>query len=328
VAAVDDDADQDPPIAGRPAEFNGAVGSFAAVATSVDRKELPAQSPLDLTVTITASGPILRPPQRPNLKKWTQFAVEDLTNGPESTRGGPVWQFRYRLTPLSVDVTEVPALEFIYYKPGIRPASKGYQTLYADAIPLVVKPAVSVDASAVQGGGKPVQPPQGVLEIETGSTVLQSPGQPWFPPTLVVLCMFLAPVLGCIGWYVVWRRLHPDVVWRRRRQQSKAARQAVRALQDTTPRRPDESVRRTTDILTLYLRERWELPALHPTPSEIRRFLDTTMVGGEGAERAATFLEMCDRARFAPAQPIDPVKSAGLAINLILTLEAESCALQ
>jgi hypothetical protein len=324
-AGADDDAANDePPIAGRPAEFNGAVGSFKAVTTRVDRKELPAQSPLELSVTITAGGPVQRAPERPSLKKWTQFAVDDLP-GPEAAPAGPVWKFRYRLKPLSTDVKQIPALEFVYYKPGIRPASKGYQTLYTESIPLVVTPAVTVDASAVQGGTKPLEPPESVLRVATGDHVLGSAYRWSLPSTLWLLIAFLLPPIGCVIGYFAARWLHPESMQQRRRRQSRAARQAIEALQKAQRLEADARVKRAAGILGDYLRQRWDLRTLEPTAAEVRADLGRAGLGRSEADRAAQFFELCDRQRFAPRGPTDLMKSPDLAINLINTLEADPC---
>lgn len=321
--AQDDALGDEPPIVGRPAEFSGAVGSFAAVATSVDRKELPAQSPLVLVVTITAGGPVASAPGRPSLKKWSQFSVEGLP-GPVGAPAGPIWEFRYQLKPLSTDVKEVPALEFVYYKPGIRPASKGYQTLYADSIPLTVTPAKGVDASAVQGGSKPPEPPESILSIATGVDVLRSRGDD-LPPVPWLVIFALGPPLGCWVWYITWRKLYPDALARNRQQRSRAAQKALVDLERARRGGTEDLPLRMGEIFAGYLQQRWDLPVLQPTPEEVADHLRRVGRSPKQSESVAGFLRLCDQQRYAPATMRGRFDGPKTARTLILELETDAC---
>src|SRR5207248_1790069 len=69
------------------------------------------------------------------------------------------------------------------------------------------------------------------------------------PGAFVLGLMLLAPPLGGLAWYVAWRRLYPDAARRARRQRSRAAQEALKALRDAEKRDPDEQARRDADLL-------------------------------------------------------------------------------
>jgi hypothetical protein len=55
-----------PPVAGKPDRFNGAVGVFK-ITTRAESKTVQVEKPLLFTVRVTATGKVLTPPSRPAL---------------------------------------------------------------------------------------------------------------------------------------------------------------------------------------------------------------------------------------------------------------------
>lgn len=106
-----------------------------------DRTQLTAEEPITLTLRIAGPGN-LADTARPNLAKldaFKPFAVENLDD--RFIPGDPPRrEFRYRVRPRSPAVKEIPRFKLVYFNPRIMPASRGYQTTYADAIPLTVRP--------------------------------------------------------------------------------------------------------------------------------------------------------------------------------------------
>ena len=78
------------------------------------------------------------------------------------------WEFVYRLKLRSVSVKSIPALPFCFFNPEfLRPnalsRSRGYQTIYSDDIPLVVKPRPQPEP--VPKETKPVRVPETVYQL-------------------------------------------------------------------------------------------------------------------------------------------------------------------
>lgn len=320
-------ADDDLPVAGRPANFNGAVGPYVEVATQAEPTVLPAETPLTITVRITALGPVRQPPRRPNLTKLPlfagQFFIEELPDKDRYEAEEQTWQFVYRLKPRTTQVKAIPSLPFDYFKPGLVPPSKGYQTLYAEEIPLTVTAPPAVQAAEVQGPGQPSRAPDMLYDITAGPAVLRSQDGWGLPSPFVLALLVLVPPAVCAGWYVAWRRLYPDsarLVWQRR---SRAARQALRALRKLHRHPAGQQTPQAAAILADYLRRRTDFSPAEPTPAEVTAHLVNAGASAPLAEKVALFFEVCDAARFAP-EPLPGLDNdLAAATQLILTLEAE-----
>jgi hypothetical protein len=317
----------EPPIAGQPQDFSGAVGSYR-IAMAAQPTELQAEDPLILTVRITGSGPAQHHPRRPDLRKRAAFArrfhIENLPDAPSQPQPG-VWEFQYRLKPLRPDVREIPALRFDYYKPGTIPREKGYRATYARAIPLRLLPRAEVTAEDVQGP-LPAQPiPDRLYQITRGpETVLQRQSVGAFPTVALLAILLVAPPLLCAIGYAAWRYFYPDAARRARRQQSRAAREALAAIRATEDKRLDDPGRTVAEIMTAYLRRRLDFSAAEPTPAEVAVLLAERGAGPDLVGRAGAFFQACDAARFGPEQPDGRDHLHASARDLILVLEAHS----
>jgi hypothetical protein len=330
VSAQPDDDPDEPPVVGQPAGFNGAVGVYK-VATTAEPTDLQAEDPLTLTVRITGSGSPRHPPQRPPLRRLPEFTrrfvIEDLP-GPSPTASPAVWEFRYRLKPLNPTVKEIPALRFDYFKPGVIPREKGYRSTYAPAIPLTVRPRAQVQPADIQGAA-PVAHPEALYELAEDPAAVLGHAEPFALPAgwLVALMLLLPPVL-CAGWYAGWRLRYPDTVRLARRRQSRAARQALQALEGIRPDHPGSLAWQVGAVVADYLRQRWDLAAVEPTPAEVADHLKQLGCAGSLADQAAAFFRACDTARFAPDHAAGPEDWKAAAAQLITALEDQPCPAQ
>ncbi len=312
-------SDQEPPVAGRPPFFNGAAGIFR-VATEASPTKLQAEAPLRLTVRVTSVGEVRRAPRRPRLAEWPRFAEQfyckDLAPDEGRQLDDDTWEFAYELKPRRADVREIPAWPFVYFRAGILPAHKGYQTLYADPIPLTVEPRETVRPGDVQGPTRPIRAPDETFRVTTGPAVLRR-APPWtLPGPAVLVTMAVAPPLGCLLWYLVWRRRYPDAAKVARRRQSAAARRALRALRS----RGDDPPRRGAAAVAGYLRDRAGLRAAEPTPEEVADCLRRASLPESLIEPSAKFFASCDAARFDPdpsARARDLTEAAAALVNAL-----------
>jgi hypothetical protein len=329
----------EPPVRNRPAHFSEAVGSFD-VTTEAKPTTVRLGQTLTLTVRVTATGPVQQPPRRPDLRDLAAFQdhffIENLP-GPDDDSDAPAkdkttWVYAYRLKPRDTRVDAVPSFPFVFYKP-VPPGHVGrgsFQTRFAPRIALTVQPAEVAPAPSEGTKDLPaLQAPEAVYQIVEGSAVLRRPSA-WdmAGPVAAVVVLAAVPVL-CAGWYLLWRRRHPDAARLARRRRSLAARHALRALEGVRKQPAEEQPRQAATVVALYLRERVELPTSAPTPEEAARHLARAGVPPEMADAVAGFLRSCDLARFAPAALRDggPGKEgwAAAAGSLIVRLEEESC---
>ena len=324
VRADSRDDPNEPPLVGQPDNFSGAVGSYKITAAA-QPTELQAEDALTFTLRITGHGPTGRQPTRPDLRRMLafrkRFVVEDLDQKADAAAG--VWEFRYRLKPLNAEVTEIPTVRFVYFKPGLLPKEKGYRSAYSESIPLTVKPRTEVQATDVQGREEPSRFPDTVFELAEGpAAVLRR--EKWFalPGGLTLfITLLVAPPFLCAGWYLAWRRLYPDAARLARRRRSRAAEIALRSLEQAGKADPDRTVPQFVTIMAEYLRGRWELPAAEPTPAEVVEHLRRIGCPAELAERAGAFFGACNTARFAPGGGPGCDALRAMAAQLVLDLE-------
>ncbi len=318
VFAVSVRADEDEiPVVGRPVDlpFSEASGWFT-VQTRAEPTTLEAETPLTFTVSVRAVRPPKHSPQRLDLRQLPDFAKQFYIEDPSEEVNRPddrTWEFAYRLKPRRAEVREIPSLPFVYFNPYLLTANKGFQVLYTDPISLRVLPHETVQV--------PVQAPESAFVLATGPAVLERQ-TPWTPPSIgVCLALLLAPPLGCVAWYLCWRRLYPDAARLASQRRSRAARRALQALH--AARRLDAHSRaaRTAAIVADYLQQRLDLSIAEPTPREVAVLFAQHGCSPALTEQAVRFFEACDRSRFMPvAEPFDPRDAA---VQLILAVESE-----
>jgi len=323
------DAAEHPPVVGRPERFSGAVGSFQEgdVTLHAEPRELVEGQSLLVTVRVATSGDVQRPPHRPDLKSSPRFAarfyIEDLPNQDRLQPESRQWAFVYRFKPRDATVSEVPALEFNFYKPGFRPPSRGYQTIYAEALAISVKPPTPSVAPRIAEGIESQAVPASVLALTTGTTLLRTDEPRRLPRLLLIGFLLAAPPTLFVGWFFLWRRLRPDAARQSSQLRSWAGHRALYALRNQRSSDKTTDLLRAAQVVTEYLHQRFELSAKAPTPAEVGRLLRGSGLSSPGIEKAERFYSACDAARFAPV-PSDggaPIK----ADDVILALEAELC---
>jgi hypothetical protein len=316
----------EPPVRNRPAHFSGGVGSFAIKATAAPT-ELHVEEPLTLTLHITAVTPPRQPPRRPELRDLPgfkeSFYLEALPE-PEASRhpDDRTWEFRYRLKPRTTAVEGIPGIPFVFYKPSPSPSARGsYQTVYANRVPLTVKPAEPAES------GLPdtlPRAPASALRVVQGPAVLRHPDD-WSAALVWAGALVLvgAPA-GCGVWYLCWRRLHPDDGRRIQQLRSQAARHALGTLTGLDRHPAAEQPALAVRILTAYLRQRADLPAADPTPEAAAAHLRRAGFSASTGEAVARFLRDSDVARFAPVGADKRDEWRTRTADLILSLETES----
>ncbi len=245
-----------------------------------------------------------------------QFYIEEPSSEEPTRPDERTWQFVYRLKPRRTNVSEIPSLPFVYFNPYLLTANKGFQVIYTDAIPLHVLPHETVQV--------PVQAPESAFTLATGSGVLDRQTA-WTPPGMVTRIVFLlTPPLICGIWYVCWRRMYPDAALQARQRRSCAARQALPKLHAARRLNAEECANRAAAIVTNYLQQRLDLGVAEPTPREIGILFAQRACSRALTEQAVRFFEVCDRSRFLPVTISERPNLPDSAIQLILTVEAET----
>jgi hypothetical protein len=314
----------EPPLRNRPPRFNGAVGSFD-ISTDAKPTTLHLDETLTLTVRITATGPVQRPPTRPDLRDEPKFVekfhIEALPVPDDQPADRSPWEFVYRLKPRDAKVDAVPSLPFVFYRPGSSPTARGaYQTVYTKHIPLTVKPPKATSSPAAP---KPIEAPEWAWQITEGEAVLHRPAPSLVPGVVVALLVLLAmPGLSAV-WYLVWRRRYPAAARLAALQRSEAARQALHSLRSLHRLPPEDQPRQAGAAVTTYLRQRIALSIAEPTAVEVAAALRGAGGSEPLAGEVARFFREADEARFAPGLATPVGSWEGEAVRLVLALEGE-----
>jgi hypothetical protein len=322
------------PLVGRPADlpFSGASASFHVTGaepeyrvpftlqTTAAPAEVEALAPLTFTVTVQAAGRVHNPPARLDLRQVPAFArsfhIEDVTDGKKETISPAVWRWSYRLKPRSAGVLEVPGLPFVFYNPDLRPTEKAFQVIWTDPIPLRVLPA---DRQL-----PPVDAPGVALEFAGGSGLLAAQPE-WAGPGIgLVAVVILVPPLGCTLWYLLWRRLYPDVARMTRQRRSRAARHALATLTRLGKETGRVRAEAITRALADYLRERFDLPSAEPTPAEAAAWFARLELPSELVDQVSQLLERCAELRFRPGDS-ETTDLGGAVETWIVAVEESPC---
>ncbi len=294
--------EDEPPVAGRPVNYSEIVGQYR-IAASASPTAVSVEDPITLTVRIQGTGPSKFQPARDKLRIFPAEFQNDFYLEPLKEKDRQVkdtWEFAYRLRPKHEDVKFIPGLKLVYY----HPARKKYQSSFADAIAITVKPRAEVKPPP--DVAKAVKPPDRFFELITGPEVLERWEPSWLARPVPLLVMALLPPLLCGLYYGWWRWRSPDARRLVRDHRSRAARQALDSLHNV-----DGDATRVVVVMLDYLRRRLDLPGAEPTPSEVARHLRRIGVSRELQKRFATLFAACDERRFSLASAPQSLASGG-----------------
>ncbi len=313
----------DPPGAGRPESFRGAVGVFR-IQASADPPQVPVGQPIRYVLRITADDnvPVQAPPGRPDVEKDPEFTKHFRieTPDPPGKHEGKSWEFHYLLRPTSTKVTAIPELEFSFYDPRPIDPEKRYQKRWTDPIPITVTPAPN-KKPVVEGDHGLDRYPAGILRLADDADILERHSPFQLPGPAVLMLLALLPPLGALGWLLVWRRLYPDAARRAELRRSRAARDALKSLASARKDPGDRQAETIANILAVYLGHRFDLPATTPTPAETEAYLRGLGLPESLLTQARDLMQTCDALRFSAIPPVVSGSLTDAAEQLILALE-------
>lgn len=296
----------DVPVIGRPADlpFSEASAGFATqdgdlvcpfvVTATASAIRVEVEQPITLTVTVRAAGRVRHPPVRLDLRDIPaikrSFHVVDVNDGRKERVSPAEWRWVYQLKPRRAGIDEVPRLPFAFYNPDVRPVEKGFQVIWTDPVAIQVSPTEGPDVRVLSDR---------VQTLATGPAVLAD-RRAWDGPGPALLTASLAaPPLGCLVWYVVWRRTYPDAARRARQRRSRAARRAFAALQGASRLEGKAHAEAVARAVVAYLQERFDLPVREPTPDEASAWLAGQGVAEPLRGSLRSLLAGCAAGRFA-----------------------------
>jgi hypothetical protein len=293
------------PVAGRPANFQNAVGTFNLNA-GIDKSEVAAGDAVALRLKLSGQGNLKMIPDipLPNLPDFTTYSSKHT----DSVRPGEAYQiggeknWEYVLVPKSPGRYTIPALSFSYFN-----AAQGkYETVSTSPLALHVLPGKENQAfSTLSGGSKQnlvrrgtdinyLKPLQGKLTQNT---------HPWYLPLWIyLLCAII--LAGNIGMFFRQKQhslLAENPINLRNR---KAKRNALNRLKTAEKEGAKDSrlfYDHAATALAGYLADRFNLMEIELTGDNLERMLAIYKVPEETVKETRTCLEACDFGRFVSA---------------------------
>jgi hypothetical protein len=291
------------PTAGKPADFNGAVGQFQLSATA-DKTRLEVNEPVTMHIKISGVGNIktIAIPTIRDLPDFRTYQAGDSENVEKvNYKVGGSKSFQQVFIPRRAGTYLLPALSFSFFDPDAR----SYKTATTQPIQIEVSPSKDRFASQVQNlqtnridlTAKDIRYLKSELGPIRPSRRAPLAASPYF------LSLYLLPLVGYL--VVLSRQRHKeklatDTGFRRLRQARKMAEsrlaKAKKYLGDSDP---DAFYAETSRSLIDYFADRYNLPAFGLTADKIKEFAS----GKQSDVLIGQFLQLlqqCDFGRFAP----------------------------
>ncbi|HEX3146844.1 MAG TPA: hypothetical protein VHR66_02010 [Gemmataceae bacterium] len=305
-------AEVDIPSIGQPVPFYGAAGKNVRVEANVEPIELGPNDFLTLKLTISRldNASDVRRPELGELDAFRDFQIDDDANSEPDPPGQRV--FRYRLRPRRAAVTAVPGFVFPYFDPTLEqpPDRPDFPFRKARTEPIAIR---------VRKTERPLQ----IVPVDVPSFAAVPAVDSAFaiPDWVQWLALAMPPALA-IGICVLWQIMNPAGARLARRRRSRAARSALKMLNDL-PRRASDDATPVAHVIAAYLAERFDLPGLYITPADLGNRLAELGVDAATAASCEEFMRAVDAARFAPTAIESTAAIIRDAENLVRHLEGE-----
>lgn len=294
------------PLPQRPIGFSGGVGKFN-IAASIDKKEVKANNPVTLRVTVSGVGnlKLIKEPVVAFPKDFDTYDAKQTdktrltTNGVEGSM-----TYDFLAVPRHQGEFDIPAIEFIYYDT----ASKQYKTLKTEAFHLSVAKG--------EGGTTTVQDFAGqedvrllakdIRHIKLGDVRQQPDGQTFFGSAWywTAIAVLLA---GFISLFLIFRQRaisNADVMKSRAGKANKVAtrrlKQAHRLMSENKPSQFYDEVLRA---LWGYVGDKLGIGVEQLSHDNISAQLSGHNVGQEVIDRFIEAIDECEFERYAPGDP-------------------------
>ncbi|MFI5310275.1 MAG: hypothetical protein ACHQQ3_03510 [Gemmatimonadales bacterium] len=274
----------DPPLAGRPGDWTGAVGVWRATAR-VDSARGRAGDPLVLTLRIEGQGNVTLLPRPALSVSWANVVPADervrLDSTPTALRGSK--EFDWLVTPGTAGAQRIPAIRFSYFNPFTR----RYEVALSEAF------GVRVAAGDVVALAGPVEAPAGTAPLSLIGALDEEAPYPLGDLPLVRWLLALAPLPALAGWIATRPRRVPRV---------STPMERLSAMQDMRAREFAPAEVRRALLEGLRARTGLDAAAL-AQPGAWTRGLRHAGVRDETAREAETLLDRLDSASFGGAAP-------------------------
>jgi hypothetical protein len=263
------------PAEGRPADFHGAIGSFA-IESDVTPAKADVGDPLTLTMRVVGSGNFDRVDSTmlDHLEHWKTYPPKSTfnTNDPLKHKGEKV--FEQPLIASEPGAQTVPPLSFSYFDPS----TKRYETAHSAPLRVTISPsladstltaqqvAASGASAAANKAAEGLKPDHGAAEAKVSSLI-----PPYLQPRFLAIPSLLAMVIAG-GWVAVRRRGNPTGRASARNRFVAKRNQRVLTQMEAAARAGNAAVffNAARDALQQTLAVRWQVGPEEVTAAEVR----------------------------------------------------------
>jgi hypothetical protein len=263
------------PAEGRPADFHGAIGTFA-IESDVTPAKADVGDPLTLTMRVVGSGNFDRVDSTmlDHLEHWKTYPPKSTfnTNDPLKHKGEKV--FEQPLIASEPGAQTVPPLSFSYFDPS----TKRYETAHSAPLRVTISPsladstltaqqvAASGASAAANKAAEGLKPDHGAAEAKVSSLI-----PPYLQPRFLAIPSLLAMVIAG-GWVAVRRRGNPTGRASARNRFVAKRNQRVLTQMEAAARAGNAAVffNAARDALQQTLAVRWQVGPEEVTAAEVR----------------------------------------------------------
>lgn len=263
------------PAEGRPADFHGAIGSFA-IESDVTPAKADVGDPLTLTMRVVGSGNFDRVDSTmlDHLEHWKTYPPKSTfnTNDPLKHKGEKV--FEQPLIASQPGPQTVPPLSFSYFDPS----TKRYETAHSAQLRVTIAPsladstltapqvAASGASAAANKAAEGLKPDHGAAEAMVSSLI-----PPYLQPRFLAIPSLLAMAIAG-GWMAVRRRGNPTGRVSARNRFAAKRNQHVLTQMEAAARAGNAAVffNAARDALQQTLAVRWQVGPEEVTAAEVR----------------------------------------------------------
>ena len=313
------------PEAGKPAGFSGAVGRFS-ISTSVDKKELKANEPLNYKITVSGKGnlKLLKPmaPEFPaDFEKYDPKVTDTITDNESGESGTRV--YNYLLIPRHGGSFNIDPIKFSYFDLS---AGK-YVSVQTKGFPIkVAKGATENNVTSLGDSDKQDVKllNKDIRYIKTDAGELAKNKDGFYGSPLYYFLLIFGPLLfaGALvygKWYEV---ANSDVVKVKSRKAGKiAAKHLASAKAQLSANNKSAFYENVFRGLYGYLGDKLNIAAANLNREKIATELKARSLDEPTINELLETLDLCDMARYAPVSGISEQQMFDRAKNMINNIE-------
>jgi hypothetical protein len=263
------------PAEGRPADFHGAVGTFA-IDSDISPVKAEVGEPLTLRMRVVGSGNFDRVDSSmlDHVEQWKTYPPKSTFNSNDPLRHKGEKVFEQPVIASRPGVQTLPALSFSYFDPN----TKRYETAHSPPLSVTISPSLAdstqmAPAPAASAGSGPVDKLAEGLKADhaASQTGMSSLIPPYLQPRFLVLPSLLALAFAG-GWVGARRRKMPAEQFAARNRIARRAAKRALAQMESAARsgNPAEFFNAARAALQQSLAARWQLAPDEVTTAEVQ----------------------------------------------------------